>query len=118
MAAPEYVPVKPMDDVRTYESPPRRPDPWIPRRPGEVRGSNPRGESFGDQGPDQGYVSPYTVAAIYAGLGEKDQAFKLLEKAYEARDIWLVNLKIDPVLAPLRSDQRFQNLLERIGLAP
>ena len=55
MAAPEYVPVKPMDDVRTYESPPRRPDPWIPRRPGEVRGSNPRGESFGDQGPDQGY---------------------------------------------------------------
>ena len=70
------------------------------------------------QRPDQGYVSPYTVAAIYAGLGEKDQAFKLLEKAYEARDIWLVNLKIDPVLAPLRSDQRFQNLLERIGLAP
>ena len=55
MAAPEYVPVKPMDDVRTYESPPRRPDPWIPRRPGEVRGSNPRGASFGDPGPDQGY---------------------------------------------------------------
>ena len=43
MAAPEYVPVKPMDDVRTYESPPRRPDPWIPRRPGEVHGENPRG---------------------------------------------------------------------------
>ena len=55
MAAPEYVPVKPMDDVRTYESPPRRPGPWIPRRPGELQGSNPRGESFGDQGPDQGY---------------------------------------------------------------
>jgi hypothetical protein len=55
MAAPEYVPVKPMDDVRTYESPPRRPDPWIPRRPGEVHGENPRGESFGDPGPDQGY---------------------------------------------------------------
>ena len=55
MAAPEYVPVKPMDDVRTYESPPRRPDPWIPRRPGEVHGENPRGTSFGDQGPDQGY---------------------------------------------------------------
>ena len=55
MAAPEYVPVKPMDDVRTYESPPRRPDPWIPRRPGELRGENPRGASFGDPGPDQGY---------------------------------------------------------------
>jgi hypothetical protein len=55
MAAPEYVPVKPMDDVRTYESPPRRPDPWIPRRPGELQGGNPRGASFGDPGPDQGY---------------------------------------------------------------
>jgi len=55
MAAPEYVPVKPMDDVRTYESPPRRPDPWLARRPGEVHGSNPHGASFGDQGPDQGY---------------------------------------------------------------
>jgi hypothetical protein len=55
MAAPEYVPVKPMDDVRTYESPPRRPDPWIPRRPGELEGENPRGTYFGDPGPDQGY---------------------------------------------------------------
>ena len=55
MAAPEYVPVKPMDDVRTYESPPRRPDPWIARRPGEVHGENPRGLLFGDPGPDQGY---------------------------------------------------------------
>ena len=55
MAAPEYVPVKPMDDVRTYESPPRRPDPWIPRRPGELRGPSPRGHAFGDPGPDQGY---------------------------------------------------------------
>jgi hypothetical protein len=55
MAAPEYVPVKPMDDVRTYESPPRRPDPWIPRRPGELQGENPRGTYFGDPGPDQGY---------------------------------------------------------------
>lgn len=55
MAAPEYVPVKPMDDVRTYESPPRRPDPWMPRRPGELQGPSPRGVSFGDPGPDQGY---------------------------------------------------------------
>ena len=55
MAAPEYVPAKPMDDVRTYESPPRRPDPWIPRRPGELGAGNPRGVAFGNQGPDQGY---------------------------------------------------------------
>lgn len=64
----------------------------------------------------QRYVSPYTIATIYAGLGEKDQAFKWLEKAFEERDIWLMNLKVDPVLKNLRSDQRFANLLQRIGL--
>ena len=64
------------------------------------------------------YVSPYTVAAIYTGLGDKDQAFKWLEQAYEERDVWLMNLKVDPVFAKLRSDKRFQNLLTRAGLRP
>ncbi|MGH9971410.1 MAG: winged helix-turn-helix domain-containing protein [Pyrinomonadaceae bacterium] len=66
----------------------------------------------------QRYVSSYTVAAIYAGLGEKDQAFKWLEKAYEERDIWLMNLKVDPVFIKLRSDRRFPDLLVRTGLRP
>jgi DNA-binding winged helix-turn-helix (wHTH) protein/TolB-like protein/Flp pilus assembly protein TadD len=66
----------------------------------------------------QRYVSPYTVATIYAGLGEKDQAFKWLEKAFEERDIWLMNLKVDPLFKPIRSDSRFTNLLQRIGLTP
>jgi DNA-binding winged helix-turn-helix (wHTH) protein/TolB-like protein/Tfp pilus assembly protein PilF len=66
----------------------------------------------------QKYVSPYTVATIYAGLGERDQAFKWLEKALEERDIWLMNLKVDPVFRDLRSDQRFASLLQRIGLYP
>jgi DNA-binding winged helix-turn-helix (wHTH) protein/TolB-like protein/Tfp pilus assembly protein PilF len=65
----------------------------------------------------QRYVSPYTVATIYAGLGDKDQAFKWLEKAFEERDIWLMNLKVDPQFTPLRSDPRFSDLLTRIGLA-
>jgi DNA-binding winged helix-turn-helix (wHTH) protein/TolB-like protein/Flp pilus assembly protein TadD len=64
------------------------------------------------------YVSPYTVAAIHTGLGEKDQAFKWLERAYEERDVWLMNLKVDPVFAKLRSDKRFQDLLTRAGLRP
>ncbi|HEY6231213.1 MAG TPA: winged helix-turn-helix domain-containing protein [Pyrinomonadaceae bacterium] len=64
------------------------------------------------------YVSPYTVAAIYAALNEKDQAFKWLEQAYEERDVWLMNLKVDPVFAKLRSDKRFQDLLTRAGLRP
>jgi len=66
----------------------------------------------------QRYVSPYTIATIYAGLGDKDQAFRLLEKAFEERDIWLMNLKVDPVLIGLRSDYRFKDLLQRIGLVP
>lgn len=66
----------------------------------------------------QRYVSPYTIATVYAGLGEKDQAFKWLEKAFEERDIWLMNLNVDPVLKSLQSDQRFTNLLRRIGLTP
>jgi hypothetical protein len=56
MAAPEYVPIKPMDDVRTYESPPRRPDPWLSRRPGDLKTGQPRGTHFGNPGPDQGYA--------------------------------------------------------------
>jgi len=64
------------------------------------------------------YVSPYTVAAIHTGLGERDQAFKWLERAYEERDVWLMNLKVDPVFAKLRSDKRFQDLLTRAGLRP
>jgi tetratricopeptide (TPR) repeat protein len=64
------------------------------------------------------YVSPYTIAAIHAGLGEKDQAFKWLDKAEEERDIWLMNLKVDPVFKALRSDPRFPDLLVRTRLRP
>jgi len=56
MAAPEFVPVKPLDDVRTYASPPRRPDSWRATRPGDLDAGQPRGPRFGNQGPDQGYV--------------------------------------------------------------
>lgn len=66
----------------------------------------------------QRYVSPYTVAAIYAGLGDKDQAYRWLETAVEGRDIWLMNLKVDPVFAKLRSERRFTDILARIRLRP
>ena len=66
----------------------------------------------------QRYVSPYTVAAIYSGLDDKDQAFKWLETAVEERDIWLMNLKVDPVFAKLRTERRFTDILGRIRLRP
>jgi DNA-binding winged helix-turn-helix (wHTH) protein/TolB-like protein len=71
-----------------------------------------------EQLPKQRYVSPYTIAAIYAGLGDKDHAFRELEEAYQQRDIWLMNLKVDPVLRSLKSDRRFADMLRRTGLAP
>jgi hypothetical protein len=57
MAAPEHVPVDRNRSVRAYESPPRRPDPWLSERPGEVvHDGQPRGDRLGHQGPDQGYA--------------------------------------------------------------
>jgi len=62
------------------------------------------------------YVSPYLVATVYAGLGEKDRAFQFLEKAYLEKSLdipWA--LKADLRLDNLRSDPRFQDLVRRIG---
>jgi serine/threonine protein kinase/Tol biopolymer transport system component/Flp pilus assembly protein TadD len=63
------------------------------------------------------YVSPYRIAAVHAALGDEDCAFKWLEHAYEGRDGWLIWLAVDPVVDSLRSDQRFMDLLKRVGLA-
>jgi len=57
----------------------------------------------------------YSISLVYAGLGEKDQAFEWLERAYKARDKGLTYLKVDPALDPLRSDPRFQDLLRRMN---
>ena len=64
------------------------------------------------------YVPAYEIAAIYVGLGDKDQAFTWLEKAYEERGGWIVYLKVDPRLDGIHSDSRFRNLLRRVGLPP
>ena len=64
------------------------------------------------------YVAPLSVAIIYAGLGEKDEAFASLEKAYQERDENLLHYKDAPLLDNLRSDPRFANLLRRLNLTP
>ena len=61
-------------------------------------------------------VGRYEIALVYAGLGEKEEAFAWLEKAFAARDKGLTYLKIDPCLDPLRSDSRSQDLVRRVGL--
>jgi tetratricopeptide (TPR) repeat protein len=65
-----------------------------------------------------GFVQPSGFAAIYARLGENDQAIEWLEKAYEERDSWLFSLKEHPEWDSLRSDPRFKDLLRRLRLAP
>jgi DNA-binding winged helix-turn-helix (wHTH) protein/tetratricopeptide (TPR) repeat protein len=62
-----------------------------------------------------GYVSPYGVALINAGLGERERAFEWLEKLYEGRDEWTLWLRVAPELEGLRADARFASLMERIG---
>ncbi len=63
------------------------------------------------------YVSPYLIATLYATLGDKDSAFKFLEKAYLEKSLDLSwHLKADLRIDNLRSDPRYQNLLRRVGL--
>jgi TolB-like protein/DNA-binding winged helix-turn-helix (wHTH) protein/Flp pilus assembly protein TadD len=64
-----------------------------------------------------GKASPYLAATIYAGLGQKDKAMELMEKAYSEKSLdlaWAV--QFDVSTDNLRSDPRFQNLLNRVGL--
>jgi serine/threonine-protein kinase len=61
------------------------------------------------------YLSSIIIANLHAALGEKDQAFALLDKAYDERDTLLILLKVEPMFDPLRSDPRFTDLLRRVG---
>ena len=62
------------------------------------------------------YVSPYDIAVIHVGLGDRDRAFEWLEKAYDERAGWMIYLTVDPQLDALRSDDRYKTLVGRVGL--
>ena len=62
------------------------------------------------------YISPFEIALIDIGLGEKDRAFAALEQAYRERSDMLLYLRVDPRLDPLRPDARFASLVNRIGI--
>jgi len=62
------------------------------------------------------YVSPFDIALIQLALGQLDDAFASLERAYEDRSTGLIFLKSWPLLDPIRSDRRFEDLLRRVGL--
>jgi serine/threonine protein kinase/tetratricopeptide (TPR) repeat protein len=60
------------------------------------------------------YVSPYELGLIYEALGDRDQAFALLEQAFAERSPWLVYLTREPRLRHLHGDPRFGALLARV----
>jgi serine/threonine protein kinase len=62
------------------------------------------------------YSSAYRIAQSYADLGNKDQAFRWLNTAYRERDLYLLGLKTDFLLDPLRSDPRFADLVRKVDL--
>ncbi len=63
-------------------------------------------------------VSSYEVAIVHTGLGETEQAFSWLEKAFTEKNEYLNYLLVDPRFDPLRGDPRFAALVRRIGLPP
>jgi hypothetical protein len=78
----------------------------------------PLGQVHFKEASQRRFISPYGIAVIYVGLGDKEQAFAWLNRAYDERDNWLNYLKVEPRLDPLRSDARFTDLLRRVGLTP
>lgn len=64
------------------------------------------------------YVSPFEIASQCAFLGDKEETLKFLEAAYRERSPWIVFLQDEPVFDFLHSDQRYQELVKKIGLPP
>jgi TolB-like protein/Tfp pilus assembly protein PilF len=67
-------------------------------------------------GPQDRNIPRFSFVWAYAGLGDKEQAFAWLEKAYQERRDLMALLNIDPLVDPLRSDPRLQDLVRRVGL--
>ena len=63
----------------------------------------------------QRWVCPYELGTTYLALGDREQALHSLENAYEAHSICMTWAKDDPRLDPLRSEPRFQAILQRMS---
>jgi TolB-like protein/Tfp pilus assembly protein PilF len=70
-----------------------------------------------DQESRSRHVPPYHLAVVHAGLGDNDRAFEWLEHSFEKHAVDLFTLKVEPMFDGLRSDNRFEDLLFRVGLS-
>ncbi len=64
---------------------------------------------------EHGYVPAYNIAAVYAGLGKKEEALNFLEKAYADRCSILMFIKVDPDFENLHSEPRFVALVRKMN---
>ena len=62
------------------------------------------------------YVSPFDLGLIHGALGQKEQAFEWLNRAYEIHDGWMIYITVDPRWNSLRGDSRFAEIVQRVGL--
>jgi TolB-like protein/Tfp pilus assembly protein PilF len=62
------------------------------------------------------YIAKPSIALVYAGLGDKDQAIAWLEKGYEEHAFQMQSLKLEPRWDSIRSDPRFADIVRRVGL--
>ena len=61
------------------------------------------------------FVPSYTIATIYTGLGMKEQAIQYLIKSFDEGSYYMIHLKVEPILDPLRTDPRFTDVMRRVG---
>lgn len=69
------------------------------------------------ENPPEAYANKYGIALLYARLGDKDKSLGYLNDAYSERELAVTEMGTEPALESLRSDQRFSELLRRVGLA-
>jgi serine/threonine protein kinase/Flp pilus assembly protein TadD len=62
------------------------------------------------------YLAPINLALVYTGLSDRDQAFNWLTKACDDHSQWLSEICVDPAFDPLRSDPRFDALIQRMNI--
>ena len=71
-----------------------------------------------DEAAKKSYVTPFSRALVYIGLGDFDTAFEWLDRAVDERDVHILHLTVKPVYDPIRSDPRFHRLLRKMNLEP
>jgi serine/threonine-protein kinase len=82
-----------------------------------VSGRRKEAEQIIERLKQAGAAASFSLATVYAGLGDRDHALQCLEEAYASGE-FLLTVKVNPEFDVLRSDPRFPALLKKIGLNP